>query len=237
MFPILLVLLAFSAAARSGDGIPPDFHAEYSLFNRGVKFASNRRDFRRLDDGTFRYRTETRAAGLFRLIRRGHVVEETIWLIADDRLRPLHYRYEHVDGNAARNVAVSFDWQSRTITNTVDGHSWEMPAEPEVLDKLLYQLAIMRDLSSGNSPLEYVIADGGRAKTYRFEILGEGTVATVFGDLHAIQLVRHRPDRRRITTFWCAPELHFLPVRVENIEDDGRRTVAVLDAVSGLRND
>jgi hypothetical protein len=223
------------AAAAAGAGSDADFEAQYALYTSGARVAEMRRTVAIREDGTYSYRSETHTTGLFSLFRKDRVVEESLWDAHAGQLRPLQYFYEHSGSRKERKVAVKFDWAGERITSTVDGKSWRMPASPGVMDKLLYQLAIMHDLEAGQrAELAYTVADGGKIKTYRFERLGEETVSTVLGDLHTVKLMRERPDSRRETVLWCAPELAYLPVRVENTEKDGRKTTAVLESVEGL---
>jgi len=226
------LLCAFGHAAAAE--LPGTFEAHYSLYRTGAKVAEMLRVFERLDNGRYRYRSETRTTGVFSLFRKDHVIEESNWLFRNGELRPLEYLYDHSGGKKDRNVAVTFDWDAQKITNTVNGQSWRMPTEPKVMDKLLYQLAIMHDLKSGRAPLAYTVADGGKIKTYDFELLGNEIISTPLGELDTVKVSRVRKDSRRETVFWCAEKLHFLPVRVENIETDGGKTTVVIDSVTGL---
>jgi hypothetical protein len=230
---LLLLLWSLGPAGRATE-LPQAFEAHYSLYRAGAKVAKMLRVFTRLANGQYRYRSETRTTGLFAVFRKDHVIEQSNWSFQNGALRPLEYSYEHSGGKKDRNVAVTFDWESQRITNTVNGQSWRMPAEPNVMDKLLYQLAIMHDLKAGRSQLAYTIADGGKIKTYNFELLGEEMISTPLGELNTIKVSRQRPDSPRETVFWCAEELHFLPVRVENIETDGGKTTVIIDSVTGL---
>lgn len=233
LFLMLLPLWGFPAPGASA--VPEEFEASYSLYSKGARIARMQRVFRHLGDGVYLYRSETRTTGLIALFRKDHIVEQSTWRLTDDNPRPLRYVYEHSGGSRDRNVAVNFDWDSRRITNTVNGQSWLMPAEPDVMDKLLYQFAVMYDLSSGRTPRRYTIADGGKIKSYDFQALGHETIDTPLGALDTLKFSRHREGSERETTLWCAPKLDFLPVKVENIEKDGLTTIAVIDAVTGLR--
>ena len=102
------------------------------------------------------------------------------------------------------------------------------------MDKLLYQFAIMFDLQAGRKDLEYTIADGGKVKYYDFEPIGNETINTPLGELQSLKFIHHKEGSERSVTLWCAPQLQFLPVKVENDEKDGSRTVAIVKSVKGL---
>ena len=234
IFTLVMLLCALSPQALAAPDFPLSFQTNYSLHSKGARIAEMQRVMRSLGDGKFHYRSETRTTGLIALFRSDHIVEESTWMFSGESLRPLHYLYRHEGGKKDRNVAVDFDWENRRITNTINGDSWLMPAEPDVMDKLLYQFAIMFDLNAGRTPRQYTVADGGKIKLYEFEALGEETIDTPLGKLRTLKFSRYREGSERETTLWCAPELNFLPVKVENVEKDGFRTVALIDSVTGL---
>ena len=235
-FIALITTAVISASSIAEDYFPGTFEAEYALYSMGAKIAWMHRMFSKSDNGEFNYRSETRVAGLLSLFRKDHVIEESNWSLEGGTIKPLRYIYTHTGTKKERNVDIRFNWESGQITNSVNGSSWHMATRPGILDKLVYQLAIMRDLKMGKSPLEYAVADGGKVKIYDFELLGEEILKTPLGELHTLKLTRHKPNSRRETTLWCASELHYLPVRVENIEKDGRKTIAVINSLTGLQH-
>lgn len=193
-----------------------------------------RRVMEQSPDGNFVYRSDTHTTGLFSLVRKDRIVEESLWQVADGALRSLAYTYTRSGGSRDRNVAVQFNWDTRRITNTINGESWLMPTVPQVVDKLLYQFALMSDLRSGNSELKYTVADGGKIKIYEIEPLGEESVKTPLGKLQSMKFRHQKLGDDRITTLWCAPQFQYLPVQVEYLEKDGSRVMVVLQSVTGL---
>ncbi|MFQ5658949.1 MAG: DUF3108 domain-containing protein [Gammaproteobacteria bacterium] len=233
--PIILASCLFlSGLVAAADSFPDPFEASYSLHSRGYTFAKMKRSVSRLQDGTYLYHSETNTTGLVSLLRNDHIEEQSTWFMDEDQLKPLRYSYLRSGGKKDRDVTVQFDWASGQITNSVNGAAWRMPIQPAVMDKLLYQLAIMHDLDSGKEQFSYTIADGGKIKIYNFDILGEEPVKTPLGEFATVKLKRIRKNSKHKTTFWCARELGYLPVRVENISKDGRKTVAILESFSGI---
>ena len=213
---------------------PPRFTAEYNVYNRGVKVAEMRRGMQATSDGNFVFRSDTHTTGLFSLLRKDRIAEESTWHVADGSIRSLAYTYTRSGGSKNRNVAVRFDWDARRITNTINGDSWLMPAVPQVVDKLLYQFALMTDLRSGGKDLNYTVADGGKIKIYEIEPLGEESVKTPLGRLQSMKFRHQKLGDDRITTLWCAPRFQYLPVQVEYQEKDGSKVLVVLQSVTGL---
>ena len=218
--------------AYAGE-LPAPFEARYSLYSMGTRFAEMQRSFSRTDDGNFIYQSSTRTVGLLALFRKDTIVEKSSWHLQQQDIQPLFYSYEHTGGRENRNVVINFDWSRRLIINSINGSSWQMPIQAYIMDKLLYQLAIMYDLGNGKEKFSYAIADGGKIKTYRFELVGEEPVETPLGTFNALKLVRYKPNSKRETTTWCARELGYLPIKVENIENSGRLTTAIIDELTG----
>ena len=62
------------------------------------------------------------------------------------------------------------------------------------------------------------VADHKRVKAYTFAIGGRGQVETPAGRFDAIRFERI-DDPKTTLRFWLAPELDYMPVKVENLED------------------
>ncbi|MFT5134602.1 MAG: hypothetical protein ACI9SC_003082 [Gammaproteobacteria bacterium] len=230
----LFSLLCFSIVGWAEEDTPTLFEADYTIQIKGAKVAKMTRRFSRLDNGEFQYHSETRTTGLISIFRKDHIIEISKWKLDLDNVIPIAYYYEHSGGKKDRTVNISFDWEKNHIINSIDGSSWKMPAAPNILDKLLYQLAIMYDLQAGKESLQYAVADGGRTKIYNFEIIGEEIIETPLGMLKTVKLERHKPNSRRKSTLWCAKDLEYLPIKVENIEKDGKITVALISSLQGI---
>ncbi len=234
MYTALLGLF-LPGVSLGGDSFSPRvFEADYTIHMKGARVARMTRQFTQLEDGAYRYHSETRTTGLISIFRKDRFVETSNWILSDRRMIPRDYYYSHSGGKKERLVNIKFDWENNRITNSVNGKSWKMPTTPNVMDKLLYQLAIMYDLQDGRENLRYTIADGGKIKDYNFEILGEETLTTPLGKLDTVKLERHKPNSRRKSTLWCAKKLEFLPVKVENVEKDGRITTALIKSLDGI---
>lgn len=211
----------------------PAFEAEYTLYAGNTKAARVVRRLTRLDDNSYEYTSETKTTGLISLFKKVHIVETSRLMVQRPLLQPVYYSYKRTGDRKKRDVSIEFNRAANKIKNTINGDFWHLPMEPAVMDKLLYQLAIMHDLQNGRTPVSYRIADGGGIKTYSFEKLGEEVVETPLGSFNTIKMLRHKPGSSRKSVFWCAPDLEFLQVKVEHTEKDGSTTVAVLKSLQG----
>lgn len=229
-----LLILACAAAAFGADTPPlPLFHAEYNLKRNGVILGKSERSLAVNRDGNYVYSSNTYATGLIAWFVKDKIREHSVWRLEDQHLRPLEYVYSREGGSKTRQVKLAFDWQHNSVVNTIDGDPWRMEIPAGVQDKLVYQLSIMYDLLKGRKNLEYQIADGGKLKDYAFEIQGEEVLNTAMGKIKTIRI--QRVGDRRDTTVWCAPQLSYLPVRLEQQDTDGAELQMQLISVAGIR--
>jgi len=234
LLPLLLLALAGTVQGRAQ--LPPEFRAHYSAHKGSFRIAESTVELEHDGGERYVYRSITRPVGLLAVFRDDEVIEHSVWMLHEGRIRPLRYRYIHKNSDKNRNVSLEFDWAEQRVANTAQGHTWTMPVPPGTLDKFSVRLAVMMDLAAGAAaPLEYPIADGGKLKHWRFAVLGTETVNTPAGTFDAVKLQRlRRRDKERETYLWCAPALDYLLVRMEHVEEDGSRYHLELDRVEGL---
>lgn len=230
---LLLCLLALPAgpASAAGLGLPP-FEASYRLTLDHIPIGRSRARLLPAEDGRYRYLSDTWPTGLMAWVRKDRLHEESLFIPWQGGVRPLSYRFDRTGGRKVRHARLSFDWKGMRVTNRVQGRPWKMAIPPGTLDKNLVRLAVMLDLARGRKTLAYAIADGGKLKHYRFAVVGRARIHTPAGDYDTLKLKRLRKDRDRDTWFWCAPALHYLPVRILQIEnEDHVRYESLLEAL------
>lgn len=228
----LFLLYTTSISFADTLGISPTpFKAEYKVTKGIMSVGSTKRTLQDKGNGYYVFESVTRPGGIAKLFTSGKVVEKSHWRLLDNKLVPLEYEYIN-SGDKKRSVKVKFDWDNNKVTNTVNGDPWSMDVEEETLDKLIFQLAVMYDLSQGATLLMYQVADGGKIKTYNIDIVGEEQVATELGTFNTIKVVR--TNNERTTTMWCARELQFLPAKIEQKKGDDSPVTAELVELSGI---
>lgn len=194
--------------------------------------AKMERTMRPGDNGTFIFESKSQPAGILSAMLSDHIVEQSVWEYVNDRPRPLKYQYHHTGRKDERHVVLDFDWDRGLVTNTVNDNPWNMKVPIDAQDKLLYQYTMMLDLQDGEIDIGYNVADGGEMKVYQYEVAGREELKTPVGRLKTIKLQRIHGDRK--TVVWCAIDLGYLPVRLE--QHRNRRMVAVsVSAIDGIR--
>ncbi len=119
---------------------------------------------------------------------------------------------------------MQFDWTKKVALSEQDGQRATVQLSDNTLDKSVYLIALMMDLANGMQQTQYHVAEHGKTRTYQVNVVGNEVVQTVIGALQTVIVERKRAGKSRLTRIWAAKDYHFLPVKIEHIEDDGTVT-------------
>ena len=232
---VIGAVVLYLMGAGSAAAAPQAFTAQYTVNKGGIPIGEMTRTLNQQAGGRYNYESVTTASGLLSLLVKDKIIEQSLWDYHDGAIRALEYRYEKSGGKTPKKVQLIFDWDQRQVKNALDGEIRAMPVAKGLTDILLYQLVLMMDLKDGKKPLEYSIADKHKFKTYRFDITGEETLDTPLGKLKTVKVQRVPGPDKKTTLIWCAPSLDYLPVRIEQDEQDDGEFSMVIKSVEGLR--
>jgi hypothetical protein len=236
---LLWAVLAPLAVAADLDPPFPAHRAEYLLTRDGLPVANTVMELKLLPDGGYRYRSTTLPHAALALVGKAleldaaaRIIEESSGQFVDGRFRPQRYLYRRVNEDH-RTLSVTFDWTESRAAMESEGKPWSMKVPDGTLDKLVVLLALRQDLASGMRDPSYSVADGGKLKTYRFERKGDQEIVTPAGTWLGVEVARSKDESPADYRLWLAPDLDYLPVRVER-EEMGSRFRMDLTLVEGL---
>ena len=230
----LIILLACTSPLRANENVPTPFTASFKIFWNGMEVAETHNSLVRLDDDNYIYRSETNSTGLASIFYKLHVVEESHWYLHEQQLKPLSYSYDRIKKKKERHKKTVFDWENNQAHYIGDGTKLSFELQAGMTDKLLYQINLMHDLKMGHIPTSYTVVDGAKIKTYKLIYLGEEIVDTPIGKFNTMKFSRQRPGKKQSINLWCAKDLHYLPIKVESIDEDGAITIATINQLTGL---
>lgn len=231
MSPLILTFLAaLVMTAEVAAAAPAPFEADYTVSRNGKALGDMRSRLTRAGDATLVYRSVTEGRnGLAGLL--GVRIEEESHLGVDGSgLRSSAYRYrqEMVARKRERTLRIEADGR---VTETDNDRRWQYTASGAALDRHSVVLAIAARLCEGVSEgvvFDLPVADKGEVEPWRFLVSGRERIDTGKGSVDAIRIERVRKDSERKTVSWHAPEMDFLPVKVEQVEPDGEVLLSVL---------
>lgn len=234
-FCLAFLMLSSMAYAQGLD----DYSAEYQIEMNGLQAGELTQQLETLTDGLHRFRSATKAKGVIAVFRRDVVKETSLWTQSQQQISPHQYLYQRSGGKKDKYLRMDFDWRTNSVHIDDKVHPWDLEIDNGTLEKHVYQVQLRLDLLQNPEQItfNYLIADGGRIKHYQIERLEQETISTPLGEIATVKFKRQRDrdsDKDRETTLWCAPELDYLPVKLEHIEKDGTKFTAVLSQIEGV---
>jgi len=228
---LLSLLMLCLIGPLSAEQLPiPSFEAKYKVHRGSLTIGEAQRRLYQQGD-VWVFENSSRTTGLAALFVKDTVTERSHAHYQNGRMLPQSYLYQREGGKREREVKLRFDWPQQRVVNSINDDPWVMDIPTGTLDKFLYQLQMMIDLEK-QQPLNYQVADGGKLKQYQIEIIGSELLTTPFGEFETV-ILKRRNDKRQ-TTMWCAKALHFLPLKITQIEKDGAEYRAEISKLTGM---
>lgn len=209
------------------------FSAQYHVKKFGLKIGEMETQLILQENGTYLFTSHSRTTGMVSIFREDDVTEKTVLQWRNGRIQPLEYSFTQT-GKKSREISVKFNWQEKIYTKNDAGHVVSLPLEPDVLDRMSYQLAIMYDLNINKRPLTYLIVERKGIIPLDFEITGEERIESPLGPFKTTVVKKTHQNNKRQTTLWCAQDLAYFPIRIMHIEKDGGRFFAELQKLEGI---
>lgn len=238
------------ATATSAATEPVAYTAEYKLKAYGLRGEMNveqRPDpgAAAAEGAVWRYRSEIKAKGIGKLFMGGTTFEDAVFEVRDDgRLRPLRVTGNDTMKDRAKDVTFTWPDESAETTPMAEGMDAEatfsMEVPEEVLDRALLIPAIALNLDAnaaardedGNLVLTSVPLDPergylfrvlqrGRLRDYYARLLGEEEIEGPDDEpVNTLVFEHQREGSSRATTFWLAPSLDYIPIRIQQRKND-----------------
>lgn len=215
MLAVLLAAMSAQAGTQQDKPALQEFVAEYKVEKGGFDVARATFKLNRTQEGIYRFTSESHAVGLLSVFVDDVVREESLFHVNGGEMQPVSYRYRHENTDKNRNQSIDYDWVSGTAHLNYRGAETDVQLEPGTIDRFLLQLAVARDLENDSLDRQYKIVDNGRVKKYQLKTTGTKNIETPAGDFEALAVERVDDDLDKQIRFWLAPELDYLPVRME----------------------
>jgi hypothetical protein len=214
---LLALLAALVGATASADELKP-FQASYDWIWHGMTVAVSRLQLQQQDQ-KWVYRSRSEPRGLGRMFSE-RPVSESILEVTAEGVRPLSYKADDGTSSTKRDADIQYDWQNQRVTGVNEDAKIDMPIPPGMQDDLSVQIALMVALMRGQTPDKFSLLSGGSLREYRYSRDGEETLSTPVGKIPTIIYRSEKQYSPRVTRFWCAPSLGYIPLKVEQKRDN-----------------
>lgn len=144
------------------------------------------------------------------------------------RVQPLHYQYQTRYKGKDRLDKITFDWRRKRASFTYKNRQGQLPIKLGDQDQLSCLLQVRLKLIKTGKLKSCQIINGDRRSLYQFTRLKKETLETTRGPLSTLKLSRQRSGSSRNVLMWLAPELDYLPVKIEQYKKGKRQFTLIL---------
>ncbi len=212
----LLLFLLLGGIASPVFALPGAFNANYSVSKSGLTLGEMRVSLT-YGQNTYAYHKATKATGLASWLSGDRVIENVEGKINRDVLRPGSYIFHHTSKRKNRKDQLQFV-TPRLVKGEYKKQAYQIQVPQGTLDRATLELVLARDLAHHKKNMVYSVVERGKLKTYRFAHQGTEKIPVGDKEYQAEKLMVVREGTVRKTTFWLAPELGYMPVKINHIE-------------------
>ncbi len=208
---LVFLLSTFFSTTLYASTINP-YSAEYDVFRKGERYGSALRQFSDVGNGQCKLRYSSKIKWMIFTDERE---ESGIFNCTDDKITPLKYTMVREGTGKDRNYKLLFDQNKKQIKSNQHKYPLKLDWSENFQDGMSYQAKMRIDLRSGATHFDYPIVDKkGKARHYKFEVIGKETITLPFGNLETIKVKRLYDNDKRQALAWFAPSMDFLLVRM-----------------------
>ncbi len=184
--------------------------------------------------GIYRFSSSSVSRGLLKIIVPRPIVERSEFVSEAGSITPLEFWFEDGSRRGHDNFHILFDWDNEVAVAETEEGPQEFPLAHGTLDRGTMQVQLMLDMAQPGSLGSYTLADDDGLTTYDYRADGDTLLETPYGSFSTQAYIQERAGSSRRLLLWAAPELHYLPVRIEQQRDGETRSVLVLESVEWL---
>ncbi len=217
---LLLLATVLPVPPSLAEDTPPitSYTALFDATVAGVNMGEIKRSLKKHDNGLYEQTSLIYTTGLLSVFRSDRFEEHSLWRWQDNAPVPERYTYHFSSSKGNIVEQLDFDWEKQQVKSLQNGNTVTLDIEKGTVDKLSYQIALVRDLRQGKKEFAYRIADRGDVRTINYKVIGEEEIETPWGKQHTVKVQRVTLTNERVTILWFAPDLDYMVIKL--IQDD-----------------
>jgi len=216
---LVFCFLISLATASSANLLQTGFKIEYDVNYNGMALGVSKRSLLFLSDQKAIYKSETVPEGFASLIIKETIKEVSKVNITRNEIKPTQYVITKNKRGKIEENKIDFNWQAKTVTNSYSKKTDAL--QQNTHDLLSFQLNIMRDLQQNKKTMLYQVATKKHSRLYTLKTENEELIETSLGDFNTVKLSSKSSEGNSQFIFWCSPELEYLPIKFQKVNDKG----------------
>lgn len=126
-----------------------------------------------------------------------------------------------------QNTSLQFNPSQKTISVQRDQKASQFTWQAGVLDDLNVEIQLREDLKKNSLKNSYLIADHRDITPRQFVKEGTAKITTASGTYDTVKVRINHKDKQKVTTFWLAPALDYLPVQMSHSDEGSVYTLSL----------
>jgi len=221
----LLAASLFANAAQASGTLTPhtaEYRIKISILGGRLSTAL------KATDSGYIARHVVKPTGMSKFIARGEIVEVSEFADGDDGVYPISYRTNDTIAKDDPSADIRFDWNAFEASGTVNDEEFHADLDRLRQDRVSIQYALMHDLLNDQLSAQYELFEADKLKTLNVRSIGTRQIKVRAGKFTAVGIQHQAENSSRVTTLWCAEELGYLPVVIEQHRKGKLRVRATL---------
>lgn len=121
--------------------------------------------------------------------------------------------------------SVKFNNPAKTVVSTYKGKATTLKMTTQAYDDLSLETQIRQELINGKFSGNYLLVKKKNIESTKFKKSGTTQLTVPAGTYEVVRIDRVHEDSDRATSFWLAPSLNYLPVKVSQV--NGGKTISM----------
>jgi len=215
-----LLLLIGIVSTSQANLLESGFKIEYDVNYNGMELGVSTRHLLFTSSQNAIYKSTTTPEGFAALLIDETITEISKLSITRKEIKPMQYTETKTKKGKIEKQQLNFDWRKKELINSYSKVNEKL--EPHTHDLLSFQLQIMQDLQQHKTNMQYRVATKKHTRSYSLNVLGKETIETAMGEFDVIKLQSKSSEGESQFTFWAAPALEYLPIKIQKINDKGK---------------
>ncbi len=221
---LLAASLLAGAAQASGDFTPHTAEYKIKISVVGGRLST---ELKQTDAG-YIARHFVEPTGMSRILAHGDITEISEFAVGDEGVYPIAYQTNDTIDKDDPRADIQFDWDTFEASGTVNDEEFRLTLDRLRQDRVSIQYALMHDLLNNELSEKYELFEADKLKTLNVRSIGTREISVPAGTFTAVGIQHQAENSSRVTTLWCAEELDYLPVVIEQHRKGKRRVKATL---------
>lgn len=189
----------------------PAFSATYKVSADGKTGTATRTLIK--TGNSYKYTVNGRALGIASLNQEAH------FSLSNGRIVPSTATMSAKILGVGNTHNIRFNNSSKTVVSTYKGNAKMIAMPRQAYDDLSMEAQIRQELINGKFSGSYPLVKRTEIETTKFKKSGSTKITVPAGTYDVVRIDRVHDDRNRATSFWLAPSLNYLPIKVSQTAD------------------